>query len=48
MFFEFFVATKSLKHSGRFHQCQLSLLHGTFRQKKCNIKVLRKELNFRK
>ena len=39
-FLNFRVATKSLKSSRTYQQCQLSLLHEEIRQKKSNIRVL--------
>ena len=45
-FLNFRVATKSLKSSRTYQQCQLSLLHEEICQKKFNIRVLLKEFEF--
>ena len=42
-FFNFRVATKSLKSTRTYQQCQLSLLHKEIRQKKSNTRALLKE-----
>ena len=44
-FLNFRIATKFLKSAGTYQQCQLSLLHEEIRQKKSNIRVLRKEFD---
>ena len=40
------VATKSLKSSRTYQQCQVSSLHEEIRRKKSNIRVLWKEFEF--
>ena len=45
-FLSFRVATKSLKSTRTYQQCQLSLLHEEIRQKKSNTRVLLKEFEF--
>ena len=44
-FLNFRAATKSLKSSRTYHQCQLSLLHEEVRQKDSNIRLLRKKFD---
>ena len=46
LFWNFCVATKSIKSSRTYQQCQLSLLHNKICQKKPNTRVLRKEIDF--
>ena len=45
-FLNFRVATKSLKSSRTYQQCQCSLLHEEISQKKSNIRVLLKDFEF--